>query len=202
MTKEETGLVLKILRVAYPTFYTKMGGNYYADLVELWTTMFAEDDAAVVTAAVKDLILTHRGFPPEIADVKTRMREIVAAAEGKQTDEELWIILREAIADGQYGAKEQYEKLPPVLKRYCGSPSKLRDLSMTDYGTLDTVVHGQFLKTIPKLREREEFEKRLDPDMKRYIEATVKRVPDGIAPADRPENRLPWLSEPADESEL
>lgn len=178
MTKQETGAILYTMRCAYPAFYSKMSAGDLEGIVNLWTTMFAEDDARLVTDAVKDLIVTHRGFPPEIADVKEKIRELIATVSCEPTDEELWAILREAIKDGVYGAEEQFKTLPPVLKRYCGSPSKLRDLALEDSGTIETVVHGQFLKSIPHMREREEFSKRLSPETRKYLASIMKKTPE------------------------
>lgn len=182
MTRTEMAVVLKSLRFAYPTFYSKMGPDDFEGILNLWTLKFKDDDARLVSDAVHDLIDTHKGFPPEIADVKEHMREMVAAFSREPTDEELWAILREAIKDGMYGADEQFMALPPVLKRYCGSPSKLRDLAQEDSGTIETVVHGQFLKTIPHLREREEFSKRLSPETRKYLAAITKKTPELDAP--------------------
>ena len=204
MTKQETGAILYTMRCAYPAFYSKMSAGDLEGIVNLWTTMFAEDDARLVTDAVKDLIVTHRGFPPEIADVKEKIRELIATVSCEPTDEELWAILREAIKDGMYGAEEQFKALPPVLKRYCGSPSKLRDLAQEDSGTIETVVHGQFLKSIPHMREREEFAKRLSPETRKYLASIMKKTPELDAPMTEEgfENRrleiVRFLDSPAD----
>lgn len=204
MTKQETGAILYTMRCAYPAFYSKMSAGDLEGIVNLWTTMFAEDDARLVTDAVKDLIVTHRGFPPEIADVKEKIRELIATASCEPTDEELWAILREAIKDGMYGADEQFKALPPVLKRYCGSPSKLRDLALEDSGTIETVVHGQFLKSIPHMREREEFSKRLSPETRKYLASILKKPPELDAPMTEENfenqrlNIIRFLDSPAD----
>ena len=204
MTRTEMAVVLKSLRFAYPTFYSRMGQDDFEGILNLWTLKFKDDDPKLVSDAVHDLIDTHKGFPPEIADVKEHMREMVAAFSGEPTDEELWAILREAIKDGVYGAEEQFKALPPVLKRYCGSPSKLRDLALEDSGTIETVVHGQFLKSIPHMREREEFAKRLSPETRKYLASILKKPPEIDAPMTEENfenqrlNVIRFLDSPAD----
>ena len=178
MTREETSACLKILRLAYPTFYAKMRVADMKDTLNLWATIFAEDDPRIVTAAVRDLIQTHNGFPPEIADVKNRMRDIIASVTGASTDEDLWIVLMNAVKNGYYGAQEEFQKLPPVLKRWCASPSRLRDLSHTDTEVLNTVVHGQFLRQIVAMREQEEHRNRIAPELREYIAQTFGTLPD------------------------
>lgn len=157
MTREETSQMLTLLKVAYPNFYGKMSAKDGMATLNLWAEMFADDDVNVVKFALHRLIETHTGFPPDIAEVKSHIRLLVQASTGEPTDEELWRILRKAASNGLYGSCEEFERLPPVLKRYCGSPSALREMAMQDEKTLDTVVHGQFLRQISGIRERQEY---------------------------------------------
>jgi hypothetical protein len=157
MTREETSQMLSLLKVAYPNFYGKMSAKDGMATLNLWAEMFADDDVNIVKFALHRLIETHTGFPPDIAEVKSHIRLLVQASTGEPTDEELWRILRKAASNGLYGSAEEFERLPPVLKRYCGSPSALREMAMQDEKTLDTVVHGQFLRQISGIRERQEY---------------------------------------------
>lgn len=161
MTREETSQMLTILKAAYPNFYSRMSAKDGLATLNLWAEMFAEEDVNVVRYSLKRLIETHSGFPPDIAEVKSHIRMLIQASVGEPTDEELWRILRRAIADGNYGAEEGFKALPPVLQRYCGSPSTLREMAAQDEKTLDTVVHGQFLRQISGVRERKEYQESL-----------------------------------------
>ena len=183
MTREETSACLKILRLAYPTFYSRMRIADMRDTLDLWATIFVDDDPRIVTHAIRDLIQTHTGFPPEIADVKQKIREIVSAVTGAQTDEELWLTLIDATKNGYYGAEEEFQKLPPVVKRWCASPSRLRDLSHVDTEVLNTVVHGQFLKQITAMREQEEYKARLPLELQEYIASSFGRLPGDETPS-------------------
>ena len=149
----------------------------------LRATIFVDDDPRIVTHAIRDLIQTHTGFPPEIADVKQKIREIVSAVTGAQTDEELWLTLIDATKNGYYGAEEEFQKLPPVVKRWCASPSRLRDLSHVDTEVLNTVVHGQFLKQITAMREQEEYKARLPAELQENIASSFGRLPGDETPS-------------------
>jgi hypothetical protein len=154
MTREETSQMLTLLKSAYPAFYSKMSAKDGYATLNLWSEMFLDDDVQVVKCALMQLIATHSGYPPEIADVKEHIRTLVRVVTGEPTDEELWRIFRNAVANGIYDAKVEFEKFPPVLKRYCGSPSTLREIAVQDEKTLDSVIHGQFLRQIPSLLHR------------------------------------------------
>lgn len=175
MTREETASTLKILKVSYPSFYSRFSREDMLAVLELWSDMFREDDVGIVKIALYRLLETHQGYPPNIAELKAKIREVRSIATGEPTDEELWRVLRKAISNGYYGAKEEYEKLPSVLQRYLGSPAALRELSQGDVKTIDTVTHGQFLKQIGSIRERQEFADSLPESMRSSLRSFAER---------------------------
>jgi uncharacterized protein YcgL (UPF0745 family) len=146
-------------------------------VLDLWSEMFADDDIRVVKVALFKLIETHQGYPPDIAALKEKIRELVVASTGEPTDEELWQMLRRAASNGYYGAREEFDRLPRVVQRYLGSPSALRDLAVIDEKTLNTVTKGQFLKQIVSLRERQEFADSLPEPVKEAV-ARLYRKPE------------------------
>ena len=174
MTRAETASTLSILVAAYPQFYKNFSNQQMDNVIDLWAEMFADDDVYVVKLALKELIATHSGYPPDIAALKAKIKELVLAANNAPTDEELWQKLKSAISDGYYGYAEQYKKLPPVLQRYLGDAHTLRELAVSDEKTLNTVVHGQFLKQITSIREREEFSRKLSPEIKAVLSGVYK----------------------------
>lgn len=178
MTQEETLSILSILRASYPAFYSKLTKRDLEGIVSVWTEMFETDDVNLVKFALKELIETHTGFPPDIAALKGKMREITQAAIDKPTPEDLWLKLKTAAENGYYGAREEFEKLPPVLKRYVGSPATLKEYSMMSADTFNTVVHGQFLKQIKIIEDRQEFSEKLPEGVKQYIKALNKPIPE------------------------
>ena len=172
MTRAETLQILTLLRASYPAFYSKFGKGELENIVSLWTEMFEGDDFNIVKYALKELIATHSGYPPDIAALKTKIREICSAGSGEPTDEELWQMLKRAVSNGLYNARREYDRLPPVLQRYCGSPSALTEMAYIDSDTFNTVNHGQFLKQIKVIREREEYSAKM-PDA---VKALIGRV--------------------------
>lgn len=174
MTRTDVVAMLKLLKVAYPTFYSKMNAKDGADTVAVWEEMFRCEDVNVVKVALYKLIEEHTGYPPNIGDIKQKIAELKRAASGESTDEEMWNMLMKAISNGIYGAQEEYEKLPPVLQRYLGSPSAIRDMAMIDTDTLRTVNHGQFLKQISMVRQRQEFDELTPPEVKAVLARAYK----------------------------
>lgn len=174
MNKQETTQILALLNSAYPAFYSKMSRMEIDGVIALWAEMFVDDDFGLVKYALKELIATHTGYPPDIAALKTKIAEITQAATEKPTPEELWLILKRAASNGYYNARAEFEKLPPVLKRYVGSPVTLREYAMIDADTFNTVNHGQFLKEIKVIEQREEYAQKM-PDNVRMLIASITK---------------------------
>ena len=173
MTKTETVQVLSILRASYPAFYSKLTKRELEGIVDIWSEMFIDDDLNVVKYALKELIATHTGYPPDIAALKGKIREITHAARNTPTSVDLWAMLKNAVGTGWYGSQEhaskEFDKLPTVLKRFVGSPTTLVEYSQMSADIFNTVVHGQFLKQIEILQMREEYSQRLPEGIRKCI---------------------------------
>lgn len=180
MTQQETAQVLTLLRAAYPAFYRKTTAQEAEIAVRLWAEMFAEDDYGIVQYALKQLIAEHSGYPPDIAALKTKIKEVIQAATGAPTHEDLWQMLKSAAQNSGYCYEEEFAKLPPVLQRFLGSPHALHDLAVIDVQTFNTVYHGQFLKQIPTIEARMDYEASLPAPVKAAISAAAsqKRMPE------------------------
>ncbi len=172
MTRDEVGVILTILNAAYPAFYSKKTNTELDCIENLWAEMFEHDDFNLVKYALKELIETHTGYPPDIAALKNKLREIQAAALNVPTHEEYWHMLKRAVQDGYYKPQEEYDKLPAVVRRFLGSPYALREYGLMDESIFNTVVHGQFLKQIKVLEDRVMYDAKL-PDSLRIL---VQRV--------------------------
>ena len=180
MTRDETLTVLAVIRAAYPAFYNKANKQDIDISVNLWSEMFADDDYNIVQYALKQLIADHSGYPPDIAALKTKIKEVIQAATGAPTHEDLWQMLKSAAQNSGYCYEEEFAKLPPVLQRFLGSPHALHDLAVIDVQTFNTVYHGQFLKQIPTIEARMDYEASLPAPVKAAISAAAatKRIPD------------------------
>lgn len=130
---------MSILATAYPRFYAGTSVAEQNRTLQLWATMFADDDYRIVCAAVKAFIATdEKGFPPHIGAIKAAIRRLTAQDE--MSESEAWTLVRKAISNGYYGAKEEFDKLPPVLQKLVGGPEQLREWSLMDSATVQSVV--------------------------------------------------------------
>ena len=184
MTRKETGIIMDILATAYPRFYSGPDAPDPAKAVSLWAEMFAEDDVALVAAAVKALIATDdKGYPPHIGAVKAKLRQITGGTE--ETESDAWNLISRAVRNGLYGAKEEFAKLPPTLQRIVGSPSQLREWAMMDSETLHSVVASNVQRSYKAISSREREIAKLPGDvrkMARQISAGMELKPQALPP--------------------
>lgn len=173
---------MSVLRGAYPHFYRDISKQEAYDTINLWTDMFSNDDASIVAAAVKSLIDgDDKGFPPTIGQVKTKMRLLVGSDE--LTEAEAWNLVSKAVKNGLYGAVEEFEKLPPAVKRIVGSPSQLRDWASMDGDTLHSVVASNFQRSYKVVATREKEIAALPDDVKKLINFAMNKEPEALPPA-------------------
>lgn len=76
MTKEETIAILAIIKTAYPRFYSDMDETSAKATINLWASMFQEDELETVKLALYKLISTSE-FPPTIAAVRGAISETI-----------------------------------------------------------------------------------------------------------------------------
>lgn len=182
MTRDDVIKIMSVLRGAYPHFYRDISKQEAYDTINLWADMFSNDDASIVAAAVKSLIDgDDKGFPPTIGQVKAKMRLLVGSDE--LTEAEAWNLVSKAVKNGLYGAVEEFEKLPPAVKRIAGSPSQLRDWASMDSDTLHSVVASNFQRSYKVVATREKEIAALPDDVKKLINFVTNKELEALPPA-------------------
>ena len=166
MNREQIIAILKVLKTAYPKFYVDMTKDEMLNTIDLWTEMFAHENPALVTAAVKNLVNTFK-WPPTIADVKDEMYKLTTTEEESPMD--LWNLIKKAVRNSAYNSYEEFQKLPEAAKKFVGSPNQLKEWALdVDYN--DSVVKGQFLKQIEIINKREKDSKLMLPEVKDIVQ--------------------------------
>lgn len=175
MTREETGRILAVLRAVYPNFYTHATPEDAAALIALWTEMFADDDYAVINAAVKALIATdEKGFPPTIGAIKARVRQITQPE--ALTPQEAWALVAKAVRNGYYGAEEEYAALPDEVRRVVGSADQIRRWADVESPTLHTVVASNFQKSFAARMEQKKSYDALPASVRQMLPGATQQA--------------------------
>ena len=171
MNRHEVVAILKILKVSYPRFYANIEKEEATEIVNLWSTMFADNSAKIVTEAVKSLIATLK-FPPTIADVKEKIKLLTEIE--SMTEIEAWNKVRQAIS--YYNAGKNFERLEPVLQRLVGSPQQLREWALMDNEAVQSVVQSNFMRSYKAKAKHEEEMKLIPESAKKLIDEVQQKA--------------------------
>ena len=165
-------MIMDILAAAYPRFYCGPEAPDRVQVLKLWAEMFANDDVALVAAAVKCHIASDRGgYPPHIGAIKNEMAALTrpAGLDAAQA----WELVRRAVSNSGYDSQEEYNRLPEEVRRAVGSPGQLYQWSQMDSSTFHSVVSSHFRKTW-EAREAKRRQEALVPE-------DVRRLMSGLA---------------------
>ena len=106
MNLDQCLAVVNRLRTHFPFWGRTLTTQSAADLAEDWAMILEDVDPKFVSAALASLLSEEREFPPNIGNVNTKARKLMAEAEGiPQIDAgEAWRRVTRAIVGSGYGA--------------------------------------------------------------------------------------------------
>lgn len=174
MDRLETAEILTVLKAAYQQFYNGLSAEDANGIVDLWAEMFKDEPAAVVAVAVKAMIASRTNtFPPNIGEVKAQIVKMQAPQE--MTATEAWALVYKAIANSGYCAQEEYDRLPKTLQRLVGSPSQLREWSMMEADTVQSVVASNFQRSYTARIKSDREYMALPSDIKQMLSGVTQQ---------------------------
>lgn len=171
MDRSETLKIMAVLRGAYPQFYRNIGRTEAEDTVNLWKDIFSSYEYTLVSAAVKSFIeADEKGFPPVPGQIAEKIRLIVSPQKTAEAEAaEAWAKVAEAVKNGLYGYREEFEKLPELSKRIVARPEQLRDWAMMDSNSVHSVVASNFQRAYRTACAREAEIAKLPVEVRKMI---------------------------------
>lgn len=164
MTKEEFSKIIKGLKAVYtdPKFIPDK------DAFNVWYAFFRDDEYNDISIRAQRHIAVSK-WPPTIAELRTPI----------ETDHmdgmEAWALVKKALRNSG-AAEENFAKFPRAVQRAVGSPNMLREWSLNDAATNNTVTQSNFLKAYATASARESEEAKIPNRMKALIESTLKQI--------------------------
>jgi hypothetical protein len=165
MTREETVKIIRIMCDCYPNYKP----NNLSETVDVWQMMLDEYSYNQVSIALKTYVTSDTsGFAPSVG-------EIVAKIQLVSQPQELdgmaaWGLVSKALRNGTYGAVEEFNKLPPLVRQAVGIPDNLKNWATSDYQTIETVIQSNFLRTYETAVKRANEINRMPDNIKSLIE--------------------------------
>ena len=165
MTREQVGKLLMTIQAYYP--------NYNPPDKEItlnaWHIMLAEYPEELVLQALRACIATNTsGFAPDVGQIMSKIHTI---SQPQELDGmAAWGLVSKALRNGTYGAVEEFNKLPPLVRQAVGMPDNLKNWATSDYQTIETVIQSNFLRTYETVVKRANEINRMPDDIKSLIE--------------------------------
>lgn len=181
MTISQTAQMMAILRAAYPRFYIGMTDEDAEAALNLWHGFFTDDDASLVSDAVKAFIANDtKGFPPSIGQIREKLDTINQAVNGFElTPQSAWGLVKRAMKDSAYHAAERFAELPEVVREVVGSPSQLHDWAVSDDGVSESVLASNFQRSYAARAEQHRTIRRMPGDVRARIERDRQMIAAG-----------------------
>ena len=167
LTREETVKIIRIMVDSYPNYKP----NDISETVDVWNMMLSDYDYNLVAMALKAYILSDTsGFAPSIGQLVAKIQTI---SQPQELDGmAAWGLVSKALRNGTYGAVEEFNKLPPLVKQAVGMPDNLKNWATSDYQTIETVIQSNFLRTYETVIKRANEINRMPDNIKLLIEKT------------------------------
>ena len=167
LTREETVNIVRIMVDSYPNYKP----NDISETVDVWQMMLSDYDYNLVAMALKAYILSDTsGFAPSIGKLVAKIQTISQPQELDGMT--AWGLVSKALRNGTYGAVEEFNKLPPLVRQAVGMPDNLKNWATSDYQTIETVIQSNFLRTYETVIKRANEINRMPNDIKSLIEKT------------------------------
>lgn len=162
MTQQEFSVIVKAIKAVYPTMLADDGAK------DVWYSMLADLPYKQVSAALQAHMMTSK-YPPTIADLRENK------ADTGLSEMEAWAMVRKALRNGNYGAEEEFDKLPDLVKKAVGAASNLRQWAQSDSGMLET-IEAHFLKAFRIQQTRATQEAQLSPQVKNLLDEVKMKM--------------------------
>lgn len=167
MTREETVKIIRIMSDCYPNYKP----NNLSETVDVWQMMLDEYSYNQVSIALKAYVTSDTsGFAPSVGEIVAKMQLV---SQPQELDGmAAWGLVSKALRNGTYGAVEEFNKLPPLVRQAVGMPDNLKNWATSDYQTIETVIQSNFLRTYETIVKRANEINRMPDNIKSLIEKT------------------------------
>lgn len=148
--------------------YPNYKPNNLSETVDVWNMILEAYSYNQVSIALKAYATSDiSGFAPSIGQLIGKIQTISQPQELDGMT--AWGLVSKALRNGTYGAVEEFNKLPPLVKQAVGMPDNLKNWATSDYQTIETVIQSNFLRTYETVVKRVNEINRMPDNIKSLI---------------------------------
>lgn len=165
MTHDGVKRLMMIMTAAYPNYKPQN----MSQTIAVWESLLDDYDDGKAAIALKAYIASDtKGFAPSIGQIIGLMHY----QPDELGDMEAWNLVDKAIRNGNYGAEEEFAKLPDIIKEAVGSPGQLREWAAMDSKTVQSVSQSNFLNSYRVAKKRASNAEKMPKEMARLFQRT------------------------------
>ena len=164
MTRDEFKVLVKGMKAVYAqqTFIPDK------DAFDMWYALLYDLPYKVANIAIQKHMLTEK-FPPTPAEIREKAMQAVTPPETEMSELEAWSLVRKAIRNSGYHAKEDYEKLPEACQMALGNSANLEEWAKMDYEKVESVGQSHFIRNFRTAVLRIKEEQKLPEQTRKLI---------------------------------
>lgn len=167
-----TTLEFSKIVAALKTVYTSPNFIPNEQAIEVWFTLIGKNTDYKTVAVAAQMYMTTERFPPTPSDI---LKNIAKLTKGEEypNEQEAWAAVSKACSNGNYGAREEFDRLPPVIRRAVGAPDTIRDWANVEGDAFQTVIQSNFLRSyraaLQSQREMDSYSPKLQEIIKKAL---------------------------------
>ena len=160
MTRDDVKKLLAFMTTSFPNYKIENAQQ----TIDTWQMLLAEYNANDIFLAFKSYCKTSgSGFAPSVPQLIEELEKPRRLS--TLSDSEAWSLVRKAISRSAYHSQEEFDKLPPNVRKAVGSAEVLH-LWAIDNDFNNEVVMSVFSRNYKSALKREEEFLRLPEEMK------------------------------------
>ena len=169
MTRDEVKEIIMIMTYTY--------SNYrpidIKATVDIWASILAPYQFEGIKAALHAYILSDtKGFAPSPG----QLIDQIPVKKFDMTELEAWGIVSKAISNSNYHAKEEFDKLPPVIQKTLGRCDVLKEWASMENDTVQSVIQSNFIRNYRTVLQREKDIGKLPVKLRELLEITGEKM--------------------------
>lgn len=134
------------------------------DSFNVWYELLKDLSYGELSTAIQKHMMTS-SFPPTIADIREAAAQL-APDDGIMSELKAWNLVRKAIRNSNYHAKEEFGRLPCTIQAAVGNPANLREWAMMPIETVESVEQSHFIRAYRAAVERNKEMAKLTPEVR------------------------------------
>ena len=164
MTRDEFKILVKGMKAVYAqqTFLPDK------DAFDMWFALLQDLPYKLANVAIQKHMLTEK-FPPTPAEIREKAAQMIEVPETEMSELEAWALVRKAIRNSGYHAKEEFDKLPEACREAVGNAANLEEWAKMDYEKVESVGQSHFIRNFRTAVLRIKEEQRLPEQMRKLI---------------------------------